>query len=356
MTSRQTRTSIPLSSSYVADDMKCSRLTPCEYVWLDSCGEVRSKIRTLTLEEKHSFQISRIPEWNYDGSSTDQAKTDCSGVRLIPIDRPYKHPFIQGIVVFCLTQGYTEDTPSFKNMMDLSEALKSQECWFTFEQEYTLLQPGTRLPMGWKDSNTPPPPQGPYYCGNGCEGAFGRDLVQDHYQVCLSIGLRLSGLNAEVMPGQWEYQVGPESPVTVCVHAILARFVLLRLAECFNYIVTLHPKPIDKWNGAGMHTNFSTKAMRESYQPILDYITAMESRHAEHMTVYGKENELRLVGQYETSNFTTFKYGVGDRSASVRIPLHVHADQKGYLEDRRPAANANPFDVVEEMLKTLQSL
>jgi glutamine synthetase len=79
--------------------------------------------------------------------------------------------------------------------------------WFALEQEYVIMDPQTGRPYNWPATGFPAP-QGPYYCSNGVN-AWGREIAEQHYAACLAIGVRLSGLNAEVMPAQWEYQVGP---------------------------------------------------------------------------------------------------------------------------------------------------
>jgi glutamine synthetase len=329
------------------------RYVSYEYIWTDGKGGLRSKVRTMQLKS-HMNQLQVIPAWNYDGSSTGEALTENSEVMLIPVGNAYSHPFMPKTwCVFCLTRT-NDGKKSYDHTMDMIRDTKDNEPWFTFEQEYTLLNPDNGLPLGWHDEKSPPPKQGPYYCGNGCGVAFGRELVNKHYQACMDMGFTLSGLNAEVMPGQWEYQLGPSNGLDVCVELMLSRWVLLRLGEQMNYVVSLSPKPMPgDWNGAGLHTNFSTKAMRESYEPILEYIKVLETRHVDHMKCYGEGNDERLVGTHETSSYENFAWGVGDRGASVRIPYHVCQDKKGYLEDRRPSANANPFDVVGVMLETL---
>ena len=95
------------------------------------------------------------------------------------------------------------------------ERFSHHEPWFGIEQEYTLFE-GAR-PLGWP-SNGFPAPQGGYYCGVGANEVFGRDIVEDHLEACLAAGLEISGINAEVMPGHWELQVGPLNPVAASDH------------------------------------------------------------------------------------------------------------------------------------------
>ena len=69
-------------------------------------------------------------------------------------------------------------------------------------------------------------------------------------------------------------------------------------------------------------------------------IKAPGAKHDEHIVVYGDGLAERLTGLHETCSLHEFRQGVADRGASVRIPRHVAAQGYGYLEDRRPAANA----------------
>jgi glutamine synthetase len=229
------------------------------------------------------------------------------------------------------------------------------EPWFGLEQEYTMFNADKRTPLGWPKDGFPGP-QGPYYCSVGAENAFGRRIVEAHYRACLFAGLKISGINGEVMPGQWEFQIGPATGIEAGDHLWLARYLLTRIAEEFGVVVSFDPKPIPgDWNGAGCHTNFSTKTMRESatgYAEILKAVDRLGKSHMRHIRAYGEGNERRLTGRHETAPMDRFSYGVANRGASIRIPRSTESSGKGYFEDRRPASNMDPYVVTSMVFET----
>jgi glutamine synthetase len=233
----------------------------------------------------------------------------------------------------------------------VAEKYAAQEPWFGIEQEYTFFKGGR--PHGFPERGFPAP-QAFYYCGVGADEVFGRDIVEVHMDACLEAGIGLSGINAEVMPGQWEFQVGPLGPLDVSDQLWMARWLLYRIAEEFGVAATLDPKPVaGDWNGAGAHTNFSTNSMRSSYEPIVAACEALGKKAVEHVENYGYGIEGRLTGLHETAPWNEFSYGVSDRGASVRIPWQVEIDGKGYIEDRRPNANMDPYVVTRLITDTV---
>lgn len=205
-----------------------------------------------------------------------------------------------------------------------------------------------------------PAPQGPYYCGVGADKAFGRDLVEEHLDICLEAGLNVEGINAEVAAGQWEFQIFAKGADEAGDQIWVARYLLERTAEQYGLTINWHPKPLGNtdWNGSGMHANFSNSVLREAgskdiYDKICDAFAPVVK---EHMAVYGAYNEERLTGKHETAAHDEFSYGVSDRGASIRIPIAtVENGWKGWLEDRRPASNADPYTAAARIIKTVKS-
>jgi len=268
--------------------------------------------------------------------------------------------------VMVMTDAYNawDDKPAIGNTRaacaEVHEKYKTHDPWDGIEQEYTLMKAGkvgekATIPYGFNADGSEPAPQGPYYTGAGTGVAVGRPVADEHLSKCLEAGVKIAGINAEVMPGQWEFQCGPCRGTDIGDHMAVARYILLRVTEKHGCVVSFDPKPRDgDWNGAGCHTNFSIKSMREAggYEVIKKVCDAIGKVADEHIAEYGEGNEKRLTGEHETCSIKEFKYAVADRGASIRIPRTAEKSGKGYLEDRRPAANCDPYRVATRIMKT----
>jgi glutamine synthetase len=281
----------------------------------------------------------------------------------------FPDPFRKGdnLLVMCETfrwedNTYTKLVPTLTNFRHFATQIwdenKGEEPWYGIEQEYQMLTGLGKFstwPLGWPKDGYPAE-QGPYYCSAGASNCFGRAIADAHYAACLHAGINISGTNAEVAPGQWEYQVGPCLGVEVGDHLYMARYLLNRVAEDYGIDISIAPKLFPEWNGSGCHTNFSTKTMRSGegkMKYLEDMMEKFSAQHKKHITLYGEDNHLRLTGHHETSSVETFSYGVGNRAASFRIPTSVRADNgKGYIEDRRPASNIDPYVVASIIFDT----
>ena len=330
-----------------------------EYIWIDGykpTAKLRSKTKIV---DKKIEKVSDLPEWGFDGSSTLQAEGHFSDCMLKPV-HIMKDPLRGGDNILAMCEVFNADgsvhiSNKRAKLRELEEKHKDQESWFGIEQEYTFFD-GIK-PLGWPDNGFPAP-QGGYYCGVGSDEVFGRDIVEEHMEACIDAGMTISGINAEVMPGQWEYQIGPVGAPDIGDQIWVSRWLLYRIAEDYNISATLHPKPVKgDWNGAGMHTNFSTKQMREDggYDSIVAGCEALGKNAELHVKNYGEGIEDRLTGEHETQRYDMFSYGVSDRGASIRIPWQVEVDKKGYLEDRRPNANGDPYVIAMLMIDTICS-
>jgi glutamine synthetase len=345
-------------SKYLELEQK-GRVQAC-YIWIDGTGQgIRNKTKTLDSKPK---TVDQLPIWNYDGSSCYQAEGSNSDTYLHPV-KIYPDPFRGGdnILVMCETYKYNKlptETNKRKTCKVVMDQAAEHHPWFGIEQEYTLLDQDQH-PFGWP-KNGFPGPQGPYYCGVGADKVYGRDIVEAHYRACLYAGIRVSGTNAEVMPAQWEYQVGPSEGIDMGDDLWISRYLLCRVAEDFGVVVSFDPKPMQgDWNGAGAHCNFSTEAMRKpgGMKVIEAAIDNLSRHHKRHIMAYdpnnGKDNERRLTGKHETSSIHDFSAGVANRGSSIRIPRDVAEQGYGYLEDRRPSSNCDPYSVTEVIVRTI---
>lgn len=332
-----------------------------EYIWIDGNNDIRSKTRVLDMK---ITKITELPYWTFDGSSTDQASANKSDLILKPI-AIFNDPFRGTNNYLVLCEVYDGDKPHISNYRyQCNKSFQHQSIiknvpWFGIEQEYVIFDRSGK-PYGWNDHNNPGcGEQGSYYCSAGGDRTFGRDIVEEHLQLCLAAGLKISGINAEVMPSQWEFQIGPLGGIEVSDQLWIARYILKRVTEKYRCYISFHPKPYiydekNIWNGSGAHTNYSTLAMRNDggIEHIYTAIKKLLAVHELHITNYGCDNEKRLSGKHETSDISNFTYADSDRSSSIRIPVNVKIDGKGYLEDRRPGANMNPYIVTTLIAET----
>ena len=327
-----------------------------EYIWMDGTEPTR-KLRSKTkILPGPVSALKDLPEWGFDGSSTKQAEGHASDCVMKPVFY-CPDPIRGGDNVLLITEVFSPDgKPHSTNtralLRTVAEKYGAHDPWFGMEQEYTFFR-GNR-PLGWPEQGYPAP-QGPFYCGVGADEVFGRPIVEKHMDACIAAGLKFAGINAEVMPGQWEFQIGPAGALEVGDHLHMARWLLFRIGEEFGVNASLDAKPVKgDWNGAGCHTNYSTKAMREDggMKTILAACEKLRTRADLHIASYGAGIEERLTGKHETASYKTFSYGVGNRGASIRIPLPVDQAGKGYLEDRRPCANIDPYVVARLIVET----
>ena len=327
-----------------------------EYVWLDGYKpeqSLRSKVKV----------DDYVEIWSFDGSSTQQATGDKSDCILNPVaeyrtidriraDATRTSPGLEGTYVMCEVLNADHD-PHESNTRTHCQNLVSDDWWFGFEQEYFMYKDGR--PLGWPEKGKPRA-QGDYYCGVGEGNVVGREIVDRHTEACMNAGIGITGTNAEVALGQWEFQVLGKG-IGAGDDLWMTRYILQRIAEKHGVSINYAPKPQSgDWNGSGMHTNFSNDEIRHrgSKEKLSAICEKLGKSHKEAIKVYGSDNAKRLTGKHETQSIKKFSYGVSDRGASIRIPVvTVNNNWCGYLEDRRPAANADPYRVMKHIVETL---
>jgi len=335
-----------------------------EYIWLDGykpTQSLRSKTKVLDSSKfKNDPTVEELPFWAFDGSSTQQAPGGSSDCQLRPVFVCPDPGRANGYLVMCDVLDSAGAPHVSNGRATISD--DDEDFWFGFEQEYFLMDVETGQPLGFPAVGYPAP-QGPYYCSVGAKNAHGREIIEEHLDLCLEAGLNVEGINAEVAAGQWEYQIFAKGAKEAGDQIWVSRYLLERTAEQYGVYIEYHPKPLGAtdWNGSGMHANFSNTALRtagkkEVYDEICKKFGA-ENRIADAIAAYGAYNDQRLTGDHETQAIDKFSYGVSDRGASIRIPIAaVESGWHGWLEDRRPASNADPYKVAANIINTVKDL
>jgi glutamine synthetase len=325
-----------------------------EYVWLDGYEPIPNlRSKTLVKDYDSLPTLEELPNWGFDGSSTRQAEGHSSDCVLKPVAVYPDTTKRNGVLV--MNEVYHQDgTPHSTNAR--ATILDDPDTWFGFEQEYFFFQDGR--PLGFPADGFPEP-QGKYYTGVGYAsvGDVAREIVDKHLDLCIDAGINHEGINAEVAKGQWEFQIFGKGSRKAADEMWMGRYLLNRLCESYGIDVEYHCKPISgDWNGSGMHSNFSTKYMREvggkEYFEAL--MAAFDKYKNEHIAVYGPDNHLRLTGLHETQSIDKFNYGLSNRGASIRLPANfIKNGYKGYLEDRRPNSAGDPYKIASRILQTI---
>ncbi|MEO3406499.1 glutamine synthetase beta-grasp domain-containing protein [Mucilaginibacter sp. CAU 1740] len=331
--------------------------TKLEYIWLDGYKPTQSLRSKTKIVKEFSGKVEDLDNWSFDGSSTEQAPGGSSDCILKPVfvvpDPQRKSAYL----VMC--EVLSADGKPHESNGRATIADDDNDFWFGFEQEYFLWDPATDKPLGFPAGGYPAP-QGPYYCSVGAKNAYGREIVEEHLDVCLEAGLNVEGINAEVAAGQWEFQIFAKGAKEAGDQIWVARYLLERIGEKYGVSINWHCKPLGQldWNGSGMHANFSNEILRtaNSKETFTAICEAFRPAVAECIAVYGADNDQRLTGKHETASIHDFSYGVSDRGASIRIPLYaVDHNWSGYLEDRRPNSAADPYKVASVIIKTVKS-
>ena len=329
-----------------------------EYIWLDGYKPTQSLRSKTKVVDNFSGKLEDCPEWSFDGSSTEQAEGGSSDCLLKPVFICPDPGIENGYLV--MTEVLNADGSAHESNGRATIDDKDDDFWFGFEQEYFLWDPATDKPYGFPAGGYPGP-QGPYYCGVGGQYIFGRDFKDEHLDLCLAAGLNVEGTNGEVAMGQWEFQIFAKGAQQAGDEIWIGRYLLERLSEKYGLAINYHPKPLGEldWNGSGMHANFSNTLLRTagSKEKVEEVCEAFRGVVDEHIAVYGADNDQRLTGKHETAAITDFSYGVSDRGASIRIPVYTaNHGWSGYLEDRRPASNADPYKVAARIIKTVKTV
>jgi glutamine synthetase len=266
---------------------------PTNYIWIDINGDIRYKVK---------FD-NKIKKWSYDGSSVGLCDTKNSDRDLIPI---YTSSNKKENYVVCI------------DSMDLNEYIN-------------IFKIGNKFKIGFEQEF--------FVCSSSYNDSYCRPYSNNIQEVICDINntVNLYGFNTEVAENQYEIQLEANTLLNSICDLIIARFLLLRKIDR----VSFKPKPFKDLNGSGLHINISYKGIENSY---LKFLQNLQKTHSEFIKNTGYKNRERLTGAHETSNYNVFKYGISDRTASIRLIKDTNGKIER-VEDRRPGSDTNPFHI-----------
>lgn len=319
------------------------------YIWIGANNRLRWKIKTVPIDKRDMLKLKAYPWWNYDGSSTGQAEGENTEVRLKPV-RVYPFPYKDDADVMILCETYNVDNTVHRDneryhALERFKAGEYKRPWFGNEVEYFIVKNGDNM----NDLLTTT-----HYCGFDECRAHCKRVALEHYNACLNANLEISGMNAEVTRGQWEFQIGPCEAIKSGDHTYVALFLLIWVAEYHGCkVIVNESKPYENVNGSGCHINYSDIDTRfnDNANILVQKINKLGERHDHHMSIYG-DNSKRLTGTHETSRPDVFSFGTGTRDTSVRVPTNT----KKYFEDRRPASNIDYYKVTSSIYESVNNV
>jgi len=274
-----------------------------EYIWISGSGCILSKTRVVEMLCDPTFET--LPHWKYTEANAEYVIKPRAIVQNALLDWTF----------LALCDAYNIDgSPIATNArvaaVDAFNNQEENEPWFGLDQEYTM-------------------------CKTDITMHVQRTVAKEHLAACLEAGIKMSGFKSGYAPRQWEFQVGPCVGIEASDHLVLARFLLERIAEKHDVVISYDPTK------NGCYTNFSTRTSREAggIEEIYKYMERLAKTHS---------------NGFISKNFVNehFSVGVGTINTSIRIPKQTFADKCGYFEDRRPTANMDPYLVTTTIYKT----
>jgi glutamine synthetase len=283
-----------------------------EYIWLDIEGNICSKIHNV--KSYKNFP----PSAEFNSSLTLDPK------------KVFPHPLLEnGLIVLCEVKFNERNCRKWCERETIR--YDKHKTLFGIEQEYYMIFEDGQLSHS-------------HYCGNRKINSLERKIAEEHLLACIKAEIEIRDMNAEFGSKQWKFHIGELSALDVSDHLIVARFLLMRIAEKYNVEISFHPKPFPELSGSGAHIKISNKKTRKegTFEEIEMLCRKLEEKHLDYLEYCGKDNSMRVMN--------IFKFSLDDTNSAIRIPDREN-NKYTYFEDRRPGANIDPYMITCEILE-----